>query len=61
MKMEHIECPETLAYKIQTPGNYPEESIQHLNIRYNENPTPPHESHHDMNAGFEESEGSLRT
>jgi hypothetical protein len=22
-------CPETLAYKIQTPENYPEESIQH--------------------------------
>jgi len=27
--MEQIECSETLAYKIQTPGNYPEESIQH--------------------------------
>ena len=23
------ECSETPAYKIQTPGNYPEESIQH--------------------------------
>jgi len=23
------ECPETSAYKIQTPGNYPEENIQH--------------------------------
>ena len=23
-------CSETSAYKIQTPGNYPEESIQHL-------------------------------
>ena len=23
------ECTETSAYKIQTPGNYPEESIQH--------------------------------
>jgi hypothetical protein len=23
------ECSETLAYKIHTPGNYPEESIQH--------------------------------
>jgi len=23
------ECSETSAYKIQTPGNYPEESIQH--------------------------------
>jgi len=29
MKMEQIECFETSAYKIQTPGNYPEESIQH--------------------------------
>jgi len=23
------ECSETSAYKIQTPGNYPEESTQH--------------------------------
>jgi len=23
------ECSETLAYKMQTPGNYPEESVQH--------------------------------
>jgi hypothetical protein len=28
MKME--QCSETSAYKIQTPGNYPEESIQQL-------------------------------
>jgi hypothetical protein len=28
MKMEQIECSETSAYKVQTPGNYPEESIQ---------------------------------
>jgi hypothetical protein len=27
MKMK--ECSETSAYKIQTPGNYPEENIQH--------------------------------
>ena len=27
MKMEHTECSETSAYKIQTPGNYPEDSI----------------------------------
>jgi len=27
-KMEQTECSETLAYKIQTPGNYPEESTQ---------------------------------
>jgi hypothetical protein len=29
MKMEQTECSETSAYKIQTPGNYPEERIQH--------------------------------
>jgi len=29
MKMEQTECSETSAYKIQTPGNYLEESIQH--------------------------------
>ena len=29
MKMEQTECSETSAYKIQTMGNYPEESIQH--------------------------------
>jgi len=29
MKMERTECSETSAYKIQTPGNYPEESIRH--------------------------------
>jgi len=28
MKVEQTECSETLAYKIQMPGNYPEESIQ---------------------------------
>jgi hypothetical protein len=28
MKMEQIECSETSEYKIQTPGNYPEENIQ---------------------------------
>jgi hypothetical protein len=30
MKMEQIECSETSAYKIQTPGNHPEENIQML-------------------------------
>jgi len=30
MKMEQTEGSKTLAYKIQTPGDYPEESIQHL-------------------------------
>jgi len=29
MKMEQKECSETLGYKIQMPGNYPEESVQH--------------------------------
>jgi len=29
MKMEHTQCSKTLAYKIQTQGNYPEESRQH--------------------------------
>jgi hypothetical protein len=29
MKIEQTECSETLAYKIQTPGNYPEENKQH--------------------------------
>jgi hypothetical protein len=32
MTMEQTECSEMSAYKIQTPGNYPEESIQHLHI-----------------------------
>jgi len=29
MEMEQTEYSETSAYKIQTPGNYPEENIQH--------------------------------
>jgi len=29
MKMEQTERSEASAYKIETPGNYPEESIQH--------------------------------
>jgi len=29
MKIEETDCSETWAYKIQKPGNYPEESIQH--------------------------------
>ena len=29
MKMEQTKRSEMLAYKIQTPGNYPEESTQH--------------------------------
>jgi hypothetical protein len=29
MKMEHTECSEMLAHKIQMPGNHPKERIQH--------------------------------
>ena len=29
MKMEQTDRFETSAYKIQTPGNYPEENIHH--------------------------------
>jgi hypothetical protein len=29
MDIEQTELSETSAYKIQTPGNYPEENIQH--------------------------------
>jgi len=29
MKMEEKECSETSAYKIQTPEDFPEDSIQH--------------------------------
>jgi hypothetical protein len=29
MKMEQTESSETLACEVQTPGNYPEENIQH--------------------------------
>ena len=34
MKMEQTGCSETSAYKIQTPGNYPEENIQLLRLNY---------------------------
>jgi hypothetical protein len=30
MKMEQTECSETSAYKIQTPGIYPEENIKQI-------------------------------
>jgi len=30
MKMEQTKFSETLTYKIQTPGYYPEENIQHV-------------------------------
>jgi len=29
IKMEQTECSESFAYKIQTPGNYPEENIKY--------------------------------
>jgi len=29
MKIEQTKCSETSTYKIQTPGNYPEESVRH--------------------------------
>jgi len=32
MKME--QCSETSAHKVQTPGNYPEESMQHVGYCY---------------------------
>ena len=32
MKMEQTECSKTSAFKVQTPGNYPEEIIQHLSV-----------------------------
>jgi hypothetical protein len=34
MKMKQTECFETTAYKIQTPGNYPEENIQQQTTRF---------------------------
>jgi hypothetical protein len=32
MKMEYTGCSETLAFKQQTPGNHPEESIRQINL-----------------------------
>jgi hypothetical protein len=32
MKMEQTECSETLAFKLQTPGNNPEESTRQVSI-----------------------------
>jgi hypothetical protein len=37
MKMEQTKCSEMSAYKIQTPGNYPEENIQQYYIWLNRN------------------------
>jgi len=36
MKMEQTECSETSAYKIQTPGNYSEENMQHIDTYLSE-------------------------
>ena len=36
MMMEQTECSEMLAYNIQTPGNYPEESVQPARRWYRE-------------------------
>jgi len=36
MKMEQTEFSETSAYKIQTPGNYPEENIQHAPLYFSQ-------------------------
>jgi len=33
-EMEQTECSGKLAYKIQTPGNYPEESMQQGSVIY---------------------------
>jgi hypothetical protein len=30
VKMEPMQCSETSAYNIQTPGNYPEDNILHV-------------------------------
>jgi len=32
--MEQTECSEMSAYKIQMPGNYPEENIQHDQVLF---------------------------
>jgi len=32
MKTDQTECSETLAYKIQAPGNHPEENIQKSDV-----------------------------
>jgi hypothetical protein len=33
MKMEHTQCAETLAFKLQTLGNNPEESKQQIKVK----------------------------
>jgi hypothetical protein len=41
MKMEQTEGSETLEYKIQTPGNYPVESLQYISFIAPVIPTAP--------------------
>jgi hypothetical protein len=41
MKVEQTECSETSEYKIQTPGNYPEESIQQVSRNFLEDKGRP--------------------
>ena len=38
--VDGTECSEMLAYKIQMPENYPEESIQHTEYIINDNQIP---------------------
>jgi len=35
MKMEQTDCSETSAYKIQTPGNYPEKKYKDVEVSLN--------------------------
>jgi len=43
MKMEQIECSETSAYKIRTPGNYPKENVQCETTFLSNSPSYPKE------------------
>jgi hypothetical protein len=49
MKMEHTECFETSTYKIQMPGNYPQQNTQH-----------PYNVTVRRRTGHEDPEGELR-
>ena len=40
MKMEQTECSETSAYKIRTPGNYPEESTKRITSSFTTTTNP---------------------
>jgi hypothetical protein len=43
--MEQTECSETSAYKIQTPGNYPEENIQQKQDSFPQSVSTASEAH----------------